>query len=400
MSIHEDLAVRYHQQDSTYLCGAACAQMVLAHLGAGLLDQVDLDNDIVNHNLLETGWKAAPDGLHWTLNNGVPSSFPNSFALFDLGSNDAISRIMAWSIYHGKVPAIALISGKSHWIVIRGFEASAAPAGPDDPSYSITSLDINNPSPPVVSAPPPPHDGADVCGAGGDHGFADEHVAYGHWLSAYMTGVPKGSLWEGKFLAIAAADRAPTRPGVSVAETRKLRGERIMPPEQAREMAVAGLKEYGLYEREAWRRSLNKTAPTAPILVQRLDRRDSFYYIVPMQVSRKLIPVLVCVDARFGNYQQAARISDRGNNALRGLSFDPKMAINKIVGKTLDLGRRGRLTVRKEAFALYPTLVWRPCRESMSPYVPFFMVTVGDRRIYVRADGQVFGGLHVDDWGN
>ena len=39
MPTHENLAVAYHQQDTDYYCGAACAQMVLDSLGAGLLDQ-------------------------------------------------------------------------------------------------------------------------------------------------------------------------------------------------------------------------------------------------------------------------------------------------------------------------------------------------------------------------
>ena len=398
MPVHEDLAVRYHQQDDRFLCGAACAQVVLAYIGAGLLDQADLDSDIYNHNLIETGWAAAPDGLHWTMNDGRPTSFPGSFARFELNSQDAIARTIVWSIHQGKVPAIALISGRSHWIVVRGFEASALPAGPDDPTYSIISLDINNPSPPVSASPPPPHALADECGSGGDHGFADEHIAYGHWLSAYMTGVPVGSYWGGKFVAVAKADAAPTRLGSSAPAPRKLSGERVMPADKAREQAVAGLQEYGLYERATWGKSLSKTSPGNPILVQRLDRRDTFYYIVPMQVSRKIVRVLVCVDARFGNYQQAARISEHGN-AFRGFNYDPKGAVHKVVGKTLNFGRRGRLTIRKEAFCLYPTLVWRPSRESMSPYVPFFMVTVGNRRVYVRVDGQVFASLHVNDAG-
>lgn len=73
--------------------------------------------------------------------------------------------------------------------------------------------------------------------------------------------------------------------------------------------------------------------------------------------------------------------------------------MQKLVGQSIDLGRKGRLKIRKEAYLLYPTLVWRPCRESMSPYVPFFMVTVGDRRIYLRVDGQVFPTLHINDRG-
>jgi predicted double-glycine peptidase len=47
MPVHEDLSVSYHQQDTDYYCGAACAQMVLDQIGAGLLDQNNLYNE--NH---------------------------------------------------------------------------------------------------------------------------------------------------------------------------------------------------------------------------------------------------------------------------------------------------------------------------------------------------------------
>ena len=55
MTVHEDLAVQYHQQDTDYYCGAACAQMVLEQCGSGLLSQVDLYNDNHNHSTTESG---------------------------------------------------------------------------------------------------------------------------------------------------------------------------------------------------------------------------------------------------------------------------------------------------------------------------------------------------------
>jgi len=35
MSVQEDLAVQYYQQDTDYYCGAACTQMVLTQISAG-----------------------------------------------------------------------------------------------------------------------------------------------------------------------------------------------------------------------------------------------------------------------------------------------------------------------------------------------------------------------------
>jgi len=35
-------------------------------------------------------------------------------------------------------------------------------------------------------------------------------------------------------------------------------------------------------------------------------------------------------------------------------------------------------------------LVWKPCMESLSPFFPFHMFTVGAHGIYVRTDGVIF----------
>src|SRR5690349_19323423 len=92
MSSQENLPIPYHQQDTDYYCGAASAQMVLAHIGAGLLDQSSLYNDNHSHSTIEPNWYTAPDGLQWTLNNRRPATFNGYFALFALANEDALSR--------------------------------------------------------------------------------------------------------------------------------------------------------------------------------------------------------------------------------------------------------------------------------------------------------------------
>jgi hypothetical protein len=400
MPVHEDLPVVYHQQDTNYYCGAACAQMVLAQIGAGLLDQAGLYTDNHDHSVIEPGWYTAPDGLNWTLNNRRPASFTNWFVTFALANEDAISRKIAWTIHHYQVAPVAMVYGSAHWIVVRGYEASAAPTGSTDTSYSITSLDINNPWPPTPSTPPPPpHNGSDGCGTGGDRGIADEHVAYATWQDTYMTGVPSG-YWGGKFVAVCDPEPPADRIGQQAAPPSRLKGEKLLTPKEAGSRALAGLKSYRLYDRNSWQKTLAKVSPGAPVLVQRLDRLDTFYYIVPMHAGKKAAPALVAVDARFGDYRQALVLRDSRANALAGLSFDAETALHKVLGRKIELGeRQGQLLIRKEAYCLYPTLVWKPCRESLSPYYPFHMVTVGDRRIYVRVDGQVFTELHDQDRG-
>ena len=82
MSVSTNLALAYHQQDTDYYCGAACAQMVLDSIGAGLLDQDDLYADNHSHSTIDSGvnWATAPDGLQWTLNDRRPAGFQEIWA--------------------------------------------------------------------------------------------------------------------------------------------------------------------------------------------------------------------------------------------------------------------------------------------------------------------------------
>jgi len=403
MPIQEDLAVQYHQQDIDYYCGAACAQMVLESIGAGLLDQDNLYADNNSHSTIEAGWASGPDGLTWTLNDRRPPGFTNWFVLFDLAGEDAISRKICWTIHHYEVAPVALVYGWQHWIVVRGFDASAAPTGSGDTSYTITAFDVNNPWPPPPSfyapptpppAPPPPHNVGDGCGTGGDRGIANEHITYATWQADYMTGVPGGH-WIGKFIAVCDPEPPADRVGEQRPPVQRLPGDRLIDPTLASENALAGLRDFGLYERDAWKTALQGTRPGDPVLVERLDRLDSFYYIVPMIARRKRTPVAVSVDARFGNYRQAVALPEQGTSILTGL--DQKTILERIVNQKIELGDRlGKVLIRPEAYCLHPTLVWKPCRESLSPFYPFHMITLGAHRIYIRIDGQIFTTLHDD----
>ena len=208
MSVSQNLAVQHHQQDTDYYCGAACAQMVLETIGAGLLDQDDLYADNHSHSVLDgTGWATAPDGLQWTLNDRRPASFANYFALFALGYRrlDLAQALLDDPPLPGRAGRAGLRLGAldHHPRLHRERRIRQSV----DNSYSISAFDVNNPWPPAPSfytpalAPPPPHSASDGCGTGGDRGIANEHITYSTWQSTYMTGVP-GGYWNGKFVAV------------------------------------------------------------------------------------------------------------------------------------------------------------------------------------------------------
>ena len=396
---HEDLAVGYHQQDTNYYCGAACAQMVLHSVGEALLSQDSLYADNHNHSTTEGGWYTAPDGLQWTLNNRQSSKY---FCLDALDSEDAISRMICWTIHHYRVAPVAMVFGSAHWIVVRGYTSSAVPASSVDTSYSISGFDVNNPWPPTpMPAPPPPHSDGDVCGGGGTRGVADEHISYSTWQSDYMTGVGFGH-WNGKYIAICDPDPPPSIFGARPAAGRKryFDGERLVPAGVAAEQVQERLKEEGLLDDRRWGPVFAGARPGEPVLVQRLDRADSFYWIVPMEGGQEGARAAVSVDARYGDYRQAIalRHSEAG---LLGDFADAGRAEERLATVPVDLPERaGRLVLRREALCIYPTLVWRPCRESLSPFYPFRMVTVGGHQLFIRVvDGAVFSKLTLNQHG-
>lgn len=394
----ENLPVQHHQQDTDYYCGAACAQMVLDSIGAGILDQDDLYADNHSHSTLDSGvsWYTGPDGLQWTLNDRRPSSFGNYFALFALDTEDQISRKICWTIHHYQVAPIALVYGWAHWVVVRGYTASAQPSSSADNSYTIDGFDLNNPWPYApsfdtpASAPPPPHSANDDCGTGGDRGIANEHVTYATWQSTYMTGVP-GGIWSGKFVAVCDPEPPPNRGGEQRPRRKRSGNGRILGQKRIGEFAIEGLKEYGLVERKEWQGVLRNSKPSPGMVVERLDRPNNFYSLVPFVKGKRTV-AYVSVDARYGDYLQSAVLPD-----VKSQFISREQAFKLVVDKRIELGdRRGRLYVREDAICMYPHLVWRPCKESLSPYFPFYMFTVGRFRLYVRVDGVIFASLTLD----
>ncbi len=398
MTVSENLSVQYHQQDTNYYCGAACAQMVLAELGGGLHSQDDLYNDNHSHSTTEAGWATGPDGLQWTLNNRKPATSSAYFCLDALSTEDAISRMICWTIHHWKVAPVSLVYGSQHWIVVRGYQASAAPANSSDNTYSIAGFDVNNPWPPTPSpAPPPPHSVGDVCGSGGVRGVVNEHLTYATWQSDYMTGAT-GGYWAGKFVAVCDPPPPTLEPGHVERPRQREASDRLIHRDEVAGFLEKGIRAHGLYERGDWAKSLAGTRIGQSVLVQRLDRLNSFYYISPFEAGNGRRPVVGSIDARTGEYRQAAMTA--GHDSVLFGGHEREALIEKIADRRFELeDKLGILRVWPEAFCIYPILVWKPCRESLSPFWPFHMITIGSQHIYVRIDGAIFTALHAGDRG-
>ena len=206
-----------------------------------------------------------------------------------------------------------------------------------------------------------------------------------------MTGVPAGH-WAGQFVAVCDPDPPAPLPMRTTPVTRRFDGATLLSSEQSGRLAVELLDELKLAKRPVWGKALAKVKPQTPLLVQRLDRKDSFYYIVPLGASAERSSAAVALDARYGVYLQSAALPE--TTAVIG-SLSAKAALEAILNRRFDLEDfAGRVLARPGAICSCDSLVWKPCLESLSPFFPFYRFTVGGATLYVRIDGAIFTALH------
>lgn len=388
----------YHQQDNYYYCGAASAQMILDSRGTGLKDQDTLYCSNHSHNI--ANWYTDPAGLTYTLNHYKPSppTFNNYFVIYTTNTELEGTEKIVHTLWKYGVSAAALVNKGDHWVVVHGVSTSVEPA--PGSSYSINGFWIHNPwphlqdvKPPLVS--PPPHSATDGCGSGGNRGNAAEYAVYNSTWKDYFTAQTKlwgnpPSVWYNKYHSV--CDPSPPELGQLVLKgDRPLAdGDRFIEAEQATDFALRGVEEHNLRQDQTFELAMRDANPMNPVLVQRLDIHDTFYYLVPFARDNGLTLVL-SVDGLYGNFRGGLVLGKETPKPF----IDRDEAYKRIVNQHIDLeDQDGRITIRKGAFFFYPLMVWRPCRESRSPFYPFFMITVGSKNIYIGFDGTIYPELH------
>ena len=158
----------------------------------------------------------------------------------------------------------------------------------------------------------------------------------------------------------------------------------LLDQEKAVEAALSGAEAHELTEHESAAPALSAGTPGNPILVQELDRPDSYYYLVPIE-HEGLVTVLLSVDGVTGEFHGAQWYDPPFDAAC----LRPDYAIERLAASPIEVAT-GPLTLRDGGYFVYPNLVWRPSRESLSPFSPFHMVIVGGVTLYVAVgDGSI-----------
>jgi hypothetical protein len=169
----------------------------------------------------------------------------------------------------------------------------------------------------------------------------------------------------------------------------------LLEPEEAKKRADQTVHTLRIKERDGLGPALFGAQPATPLLVQRLDECDEYYYIVPFhrQLAESDVTVetaRVLIDAKTGKLLEIGGISEAGHRLPPYIL--PKSFLKEMDLKRIDVGPV-RPCLRLETMGQHPVLVWKLCTESRSRTTPFYLLTVGDTRVYLRVDGKMFPAL-------
>lgn len=415
---NHELMIRLHQQDKDTHCAAACAQMTIDFFNKRLEDQGNLykmgldnsnpvywgefcdskfhdeeDQDEKDPDKIEKG--IDPDGLKYILNNFV-HRIMHGFAISESSEPEKLTDRIIGQLIHQGAPLPVLVEDAQHWVLVRGVELESKPE--TDKDAELKGFWINDPWPACYyNVPPqytraPPHGDNDACGCEEipNYGKKKNYITSQFWFDTYLT--PVDFLENGRPIVVAIPyseieltyKRLPYMP-------RKLRPEvsGIIRPDEIKKLVIEEVKAHGLDKSTG--KSPDELLPSKPTLVRRLDRPDSYYYIIPFK-KQKAITAIAIMDANQGLLG--------GFSACEGptkkLFLSRKEAMEQLSGRTIDAGKgRGILVFDEGTFSVDETMVWKPCRESLSPYYPFHVATIGDKQVYIGYDGSVYTELHV-----
>jgi hypothetical protein len=410
-----ELTVRLHQQDEADYCAAACAQMIYNYSSKILEDQSTL-YQTGRQNCKPAHWGEFydpqhpsfkgidPTGLEFTLNSlyrKLHVLLP-PFSVTELTIPYMLSEAIANNLISFNVPIPVLVyDNAAHWVVVRGVSLESNP-GIALGSMVIRGFWINNPWPVCRYTVPhgytaaPPHAEADACGCGlmPNYGKPNEFISRNLWLSTYLktTSFPGTSRPQAVaiLLSLPTIDLKKKNKKPWIMRPFIPKETLIISPEKIKKSVINEIKEFGLDSKESIVEALNGSEPADPTLVQRLDLPGSYYYIVPLK-RQKLITSIAIMNAGDGKLDGFTAYE----RPIRKFLMSRKEVAKKISGQIIDMGENtGSLIFQEGTFDISPTMVWRPCRESLSPYYPFHVATIGDKHVYVGYDGTVYPALH------
>lgn len=401
------VTIPFHQQNTKFYCGAACAMMVLrgAGVGIGALTQQDLFADSNVSPGGDTGnWNSFPDGLRDTLNaawdthwQGSPPHPGTRFLLFICDTGADLLAIVRNTMEDASLDAAPIVirSAGAHWIAVRQLDFGPAPAAGDAP---ILGMHVHDPWPPLdPEADTTPHDDGDQCGTEMTNAWYCHHVNLEYWHRKYVKAVSRAGLWHGKFLTVCLShDQAlATNDIIEVAGLpdpidSAVRSGPVLTPKEIQAIAEALPGTAIFPDGSCLWVALEDAEAGAPLLVEPLDEEETAYYIVPFRrdgAEGDDIPLLVIFDAYTGAYEEAVAMPE-------GTTYDPAWIEPGAIYERE--GRKGNVLEESAPDRTeFPfRLVWAPRYETLSRFFPLFVAAkmTNQDTVFVRIDTEEFSG--------
>lgn len=136
------------------------------------------------------------------------------------------------------------------------------------------------------------------------------------------------------------------------------------------EAARTGLSHLNVADQPGLQPALAEGEPGVPVYVVRLDQPGHGYYLVPWQQVRG-IAAIIQIDAQTGLLASVATPS----------TFQQALVISK-EELWRQIAAQSTLRVIGD-----PTLVWQPCRETASPFLPLYRVPTDGGHLFVGMNG-------------
>ena len=348
-------------QAAPELGGSACAQMLI---GKADLDQAALAREAHALGSEEPGWKMAPDALAKLLSTHTD----RSFAFHPDITADQAMRRCAWSILKDRIAPAVLVWKCRHWALVTGFEADAVPASIDDADWGLRGFYLRNP-----------------------YGSLDHHIDVESWKAQYQTGVLHG-IWRTRRVVVCTGAAAAAEPKLRPEPEPDFVRRELCDADRIRDAARAAVVGGRFARHPRWQAAAKDSVPGTPMLVTRLNFPADHHYIVPMLRNGRPTLLLI-LDGYDGRYRESVPVE-------AGLPTVPDAAQARLEamlaqGMTETEGSREPVPVWQRTTAVFPTFTWRPCLESLSPYLPFLHVHTGNRQLHIRLDGKVFGEISI-----
>ena len=401
----------FHSQETLYYCGPATLQMILSALGVAAPSapppptwQDLLYEDVKNNTgatrpsgapstptapyfadqkcewCEDAGWKcwSTTPGVLVYLLNKLQTAGVYSITMHTM---DIPATGVLLDAIDAKLPGVALVFGWKHWLALDGYLQ-------DEPgSTLVAGRNLNGVylRDPLATA-------------------ATHYVNWQKWKSDYLRPVPCGDYMTFivVFQAVPAPPQTRTPPQAPpatptnvridpldvqrVTERFRRRHQKLLLKEEAMKLAEAAI---AMFREKKGRLQVAFTGARAAdaLLVQRLDDRDRYYYICSF-TNDKGETARVIVDAHDGTFEEVSGIQEHGH--LLPPFVSSTAGLERIQAEAAKTADALRYHVRPGTVGTHPVLVWKPCGESSSPFLPFYEYSVGDSFVYYRVDGRRF----------